>query len=91
VLDLNLTGSQVIEPLNKIFQATPGVPILILGQADTEALAPLPHGAQDYLLREQADGYRLRLTVRTMMDRRSAGIHSAIPLRDQYLRWPSDW
>src|SRR5258708_7582433 len=34
VLDLDLTGSQVVETLNKIFQAAPGVPILILAQAD---------------------------------------------------------
>jgi diguanylate cyclase (GGDEF)-like protein/PAS domain S-box-containing protein len=74
VLDLNLTGSQVIETLTKIFQVAPGVPVLILGQADTEALArqAVQCGAQDYLLREQVDGYRLRRTVRTMMDRRKA-------------------
>src|SRR3984957_1135576 len=74
VLDLNLTGGQVIETLNRIFQAAPGVPILILGQADTEALArqAVQRGAQDYLLREQADGYRLRRTVRAMMDRSKA-------------------
>jgi diguanylate cyclase (GGDEF)-like protein/PAS domain S-box-containing protein len=71
VLDLNLTGGQVIETLNRICQAAPGVPVLILGQADTEALArqAVQRGAQDYLLKEQADGYRLRRTVRTMMDR----------------------
>jgi diguanylate cyclase (GGDEF)-like protein/PAS domain S-box-containing protein len=74
VLDLNLTGSQVIEALDKIFQVAHGVPILILGQADTEALArqAVQRGAQDYLLKEQANGYRLRRTVRTMMDRRKA-------------------
>ena len=50
------------------------VPILILGQAGTEALArqAVQRGAQDYLLGEQADGYRLRRTVRTMMDRRKS-------------------
>ncbi len=74
VLDLNLTGSQVIEALDKIFQVAHGVPILILGQADTEALArqAVQRGAQDYLLKEQANGYRLRRTVRTIMDRRKA-------------------
>jgi diguanylate cyclase (GGDEF)-like protein/PAS domain S-box-containing protein len=74
VLDLNLTGSQVFETLNRIFQAAPGVPILILGQADTESLArqAVQHGAQDYLLREQSDGYRLRRAVRAMMVGRAA-------------------
>ena len=74
VLDLNLTGSQVFETLNRIFRAAPGVPVLILGQADTESLArqAVQHGAQDYLLREQSDGYRLRRAVRAMMVGRTA-------------------
>jgi diguanylate cyclase (GGDEF)-like protein/PAS domain S-box-containing protein len=74
VLDLNLPGSQVAETFNKLFQAAPGVPILILSEAETEAMArqAVQRGAQDYLLKEQANGYRLRRTVRTMMDRRAA-------------------
>jgi diguanylate cyclase (GGDEF)-like protein/PAS domain S-box-containing protein len=74
VLDLNLPGSQHVETFAKFFQAASGVPILILTEADTEAMAKevVQHGAQDYLLKEQADGYRLRRTVRTMLDRRAA-------------------
>ena len=74
VLDLNLPGSQNVETFDKLFQAAPGVPILILCEPDTEAMARqvVQRGAQDYLLKEQADGYRLRRTVRTMMDRRAA-------------------
>src|ERR1700691_3986523 len=71
VLDLNLPDSKGVETFDKLFQAAPGVPILILSDADTEGEArqAVQRGAQDYLLKEQADGYRLRRTVRTMMNR----------------------
>jgi diguanylate cyclase (GGDEF)-like protein/PAS domain S-box-containing protein len=71
VLDLNLPDSRGVETFDKLFQAAPGVPVLILSDADTEgdARQAVQHGAQDHLLKEQADGYRLRRTVRTMMDR----------------------
>ena len=74
VLDLNLSDSNGVETFDRLFQAAPGVPILILSEADTEGEArqAVQRGAQDYLLKEQADGYRLRRTVRTMMDRCAA-------------------
>ena len=74
VLDLNLPDSKGVETFDKLFQAAPGVPILILSDADTEGEArqAVQRGAQDYLLKEQADGYRLRRTVRTIMDRWAA-------------------
>jgi diguanylate cyclase (GGDEF)-like protein/PAS domain S-box-containing protein len=74
VLDLNLPDSKGVETFDRFFQAAPGVPILILSEADTEeeARQAVQRGAQDYLLKEQADGYRLRRTVRTMMDRWAA-------------------
>jgi diguanylate cyclase (GGDEF)-like protein/PAS domain S-box-containing protein len=74
VLDLNLPDSKGVETFDKLFQAAPGVPILVLSDADTEGEArqAVQHGAQDYLLKEQADGYRLRRTVRTMMNRCAA-------------------
>jgi diguanylate cyclase (GGDEF)-like protein/PAS domain S-box-containing protein len=71
VLDLNLPDSKGVETFDTLFKAAPGVPILVLTDADTEGEArqAVQHGAQDHLLKEQADGYRLRRTVRTMMDR----------------------
>src|ERR1700722_8087714 len=39
VLDLNLPGSQNVETFDQLFQAAPDVPILILTEADTEAVA----------------------------------------------------
>src|ERR1700674_3120607 len=74
VLDLNLPDSKGVETFDKLFQAAPGVPILILSEADREeeARQAVQRGAQDYLLKEQADGYRLRRAVRTMIDRSAA-------------------
>src|ERR1700733_3217664 len=74
VLDLNLLGSQGVERFDQILQAAAGVPILILSDAETEELArkTVQGGAQNYLLKEQADGYRLRWTARSMIDRCAA-------------------
>lgn len=75
VVDLNLPGSQGTESLDKLIEAAPDVPVLILSENDTEDTArqAVEHGADDYLVKERADGYRLRRTVRTMIDRRVAG------------------
>jgi diguanylate cyclase (GGDEF)-like protein/PAS domain S-box-containing protein len=74
VLDLSLPDSRGIETLDRLLQAAPGMPILILSETDTEEMArqAVQRGAQDYLVKNQADGYRLRLAVRTMMDRRAS-------------------
>jgi diguanylate cyclase (GGDEF)-like protein/PAS domain S-box-containing protein len=74
MLDLALPDSHGIETFDKLFQAVPRVPILILCAANAEEMArqAVQRGAQDYLVKNQTDGYRLRQTVRTMMDRRAA-------------------
>ena len=71
VLDLNLSDSQGLETFNQLFEVAPDLPILILSEASAEEIArqALHLGAYDYLINEQADGYRLRRTVRTMIDR----------------------
>src|ERR1035438_8794310 len=85
VLDLNLPGSQNVETFDKLFQAAPGVPILILSEPDPGAMARqvVQRGAQDYLVKGKADGYRLRRTVRTMLDRRAA---EAVALENEVAR-----
>lgn len=74
MLDLALPDSQGIATFDKIFKAAPRVPILILSGTDAEETARLAvtRGAQDYLIKSQADGYRLRRAVSTLMDRRAA-------------------
>jgi diguanylate cyclase (GGDEF)-like protein/PAS domain S-box-containing protein len=74
VLDLTLPDSQGVETFDKVFHVAPGVPILILSGAETEELArqAVQRGAQDYVIKNADDGYRLRLATRTMMVRRAA-------------------
>src|SRR6202165_4428333 len=62
VLDLTLPDSQGVETFDKIFQAAPGVPVLILSGADAEETArkAVQRGAQDYLLKKKNDGDRVR-------------------------------
>ena len=71
VLDLSERGNNGVEEFDRIFQAAPHVPILILSDADVEEMAKtaIRRGARGYLVKEQADGYRLSRTVREMMDR----------------------
>src|SRR6202161_2833534 len=73
VLDLTLPDSHGIETFDKLFQAYPRVPILILSGASAEETArqAVRRGAEDYLIKTQADGYRLRQAVGKMVDRRA--------------------
>jgi diguanylate cyclase (GGDEF)-like protein/PAS domain S-box-containing protein len=74
VLDLTLPDSHGIETLDQILHAAPAIPILILCGADAEEMArqAVRRGAQDYLVKNQSDGYRLRLAVHAMMNRHAA-------------------
>jgi diguanylate cyclase (GGDEF)-like protein/PAS domain S-box-containing protein len=73
VLDLTLPDSRGVETFDKLFQVASRVPILILSEADAEEMARqvVQRGAQDYVVKNQAVGYRLRRVVRTMIDRRA--------------------
>src|ERR1700730_3579210 len=64
VLDLALHDDRGLETFGTLFRAAPRVPILILSAVETEETAKkaVQRGAQDYLLRDQADGDRLRRT-----------------------------
>jgi diguanylate cyclase (GGDEF)-like protein/PAS domain S-box-containing protein len=74
VLDLTLPGYRGAEAFDKLFEAAPRVPILILSAAAAEVTAreAVERGAQDYVVKNQADGYRLRKAVHASMDRRGA-------------------
>jgi diguanylate cyclase (GGDEF)-like protein/PAS domain S-box-containing protein len=82
VLDLSLPDSHGIETLERLLRAAPGIPILILSEENSEELArqAVQRGARDYLLKNQPDGYRLRLAVRTIMDRHAS---SAISVENE--------
>jgi diguanylate cyclase (GGDEF)-like protein/PAS domain S-box-containing protein len=74
VLDLTFPDSGGLATFDKLFQASPDVPILIVSGADGEETArqAVRRGARDYVIKSPADGYRLRRTVRTMLDSRAA-------------------
>ena len=74
LVDLALPDSHGVETFNELFKAAPSVPILILSGPNAEAISrqAVQRGAEDYLVKNQVDGYRLRRAVRTMMDRRAA-------------------
>jgi diguanylate cyclase (GGDEF)-like protein/PAS domain S-box-containing protein len=74
VLDLTLPDSDGIETFDKLFRAVPDVPILVLSEPDSEAIArqAVRRGARDYLLKNQVDGYRLRQALQRMLDRQTA-------------------
>jgi diguanylate cyclase (GGDEF)-like protein/PAS domain S-box-containing protein len=63
-----------METVDKVFQAAPRVPILVLGGVDAEETAreTVKRGARDYLVKSPSDGYRLKRAVRTMLDSRAA-------------------
>jgi diguanylate cyclase (GGDEF)-like protein/PAS domain S-box-containing protein len=72
--DLFLPDSQGIETLDKLLQATPRIPILVLSGLDDEHIAAttVRHGAQDYLPKSQLNGATLSRILRNMIDRKSA-------------------
>lgn len=74
VLSLPLTNDIGIALLDQIFLVVPRVSVLVVSELKDEAAAihAVQRGAKDYLLKDQADGYRLRRAVRTMMDCRVA-------------------
>ena len=81
VLDLSLADSRGIEMSDNLVQAAPGLPVLLLIEADSEDMArqAVQRGAYDYLVKSHADGHRLILLLRTMLDRRAS---AATPLEN---------
>jgi diguanylate cyclase (GGDEF)-like protein/PAS domain S-box-containing protein len=73
VLDLTLPDSHGVETFDKVFQAAPRVPILILSAPDAEEMArqAVRRGAHDYVIKNQSVGYRLREMVRAAIYRRA--------------------
>jgi diguanylate cyclase (GGDEF)-like protein/PAS domain S-box-containing protein len=71
ILDLRLPDSQGIETFDRLFQATPHIPILVIATLADEPIAKLAvqHGAQDYLLKPRLDGYSLSKALQNMVER----------------------
>jgi diguanylate cyclase (GGDEF)-like protein/PAS domain S-box-containing protein len=71
VVDLSAPRSAAIEAFDQLLKAAPQIPFLVLCVAQDEPIGKLAvqHGAQDYLLKGDLDGYHLRKTLRCMIDR----------------------
>jgi PAS domain S-box-containing protein len=71
LLDLFLADSTGIETFDRLFQAAPRIPILVLIAAQDEDIAKLAvqRGAQEYLLKDRLDAYLLPKAVRSMIER----------------------
>ena len=73
LVNLFLRDSDGIETFNRIFKATPDIPILVLSSLGQENAAKLAvqRGAQDYLLEDDLDSYLLPKALRNMLERAS--------------------
>jgi diguanylate cyclase (GGDEF)-like protein/PAS domain S-box-containing protein len=71
LVDLYLPDSQGIETFDRLFQAAPQIPILVLSgtQAEDVARLAVQRGAQDYLLLTHLDGYLLPKALGSMVER----------------------
>ncbi len=71
---MSLGDSKGIGTLEKLVQAAPDVPILVMGGDEEEELctAALRHGAMDYLLESHIDAYAFRRAIRNMAERKKA-------------------
>jgi diguanylate cyclase (GGDEF)-like protein/PAS domain S-box-containing protein len=71
LVDLFLPDCRGIETFDRLFQAAPQIPILVLSAEQDEEIARLAvqHGAQDYLLKNHVDGYLLSKALGSMIER----------------------
>jgi diguanylate cyclase (GGDEF)-like protein/PAS domain S-box-containing protein len=71
LVDLFLPDSHGIETFDRLFRATPQIPILILSGSQDEDIAKLAvqRGAQDYLLKGRLDSYLLPKALGNMVER----------------------
>jgi diguanylate cyclase (GGDEF)-like protein/PAS domain S-box-containing protein len=73
LVDLKLSGSRGLDVFERVIEAAPLIPILILCDAEHEDLAKkaVQSGAQDYLLKEKLDDYLLPKALTNMIGRAS--------------------
>jgi diguanylate cyclase (GGDEF)-like protein/PAS domain S-box-containing protein len=71
LIDLLLPDGRQLEVFNRIFNAAPHIPILVLSSPEHEGLAEqaVQRGAQDYILDNQLKGNSLSKALRNMIER----------------------
>ena len=82
VVDLFLLDSQGIETFDRVFRASPHIPILVLSRLRDEDIARLAlrRGAQEYLLEERLDGDNLSMALISLLERR---VHAQTLLQER--------
>jgi diguanylate cyclase (GGDEF)-like protein/PAS domain S-box-containing protein len=75
ILDLEMPDHHGIAAFEELCSAAPDIPILLLSGTETESIArqALERGAQDYILKDHLDEFRLRRVVCGMIERKAAG------------------
>ena len=73
-VNLYLPDSEGLNTFDKVHQAAPSVPTLVVGGVREEALAKeaLRRGAKDYLLEDHIDRYSFDRAIRNMVERQTA-------------------
>lgn len=74
LLDLSLPDSHGYETFTRMMAAAPDIPIMVMSGLDDETVAvqTVREGAQDYLLKGQADGQLLARSIRYAIERKEA-------------------
>ena len=72
IFDLSLPGSPGLSSLDSIVSASPGTPVIVLGDYDDEAtiLEAFEHGAQEFIVKDEPDFSSLRRTIRQAIHRK---------------------
>lgn len=72
LLDLSLPDSQGLETVDRMTEQAPYVPIVVFTGRDDDAIGmeAIQHGAQDYLLKGQADGRSMARGIRYAIERK---------------------
>ncbi len=70
-IDLVLPDAKELEAFDRIFQASPHTPILVLSSPEREDIAEqaVQRGAQDYVLDDRLDSHLLSKALRNMLER----------------------
>jgi diguanylate cyclase (GGDEF)-like protein/PAS domain S-box-containing protein len=71
LIDLLLPDTQELESFDRIFQASPHTPILVLSDPEHEEVAKqaVQRGAQDYILDDHLDSHSLSKALHNMLER----------------------
>ncbi|CAA9212715.1 MAG: response regulator receiver modulated serine phosphatase [uncultured Chloroflexi bacterium] len=88
LLDLGLPETQGLETFQRVRDAAPVLPIVVLSGLDDEqtAIGAVREGAQDYLVKGEVDGRLLERSLRYAIERRRAENEHARLLEEQAAR-----